>query len=161
MLNTFRVSNLTKNNIFRYGELVLLASTFNHERMMGIGFLRNLSSNEKIPKIVSNSTGSIVSPNIIQNGQSMIKNKLNSIYDSYEKFSHMDEIREAHQNVENLQEELKVVQQRRRDIAKELNNIRYDLQLCYADLANCTKGDPRYLEVIRKEYEVNCGIKLI
>lgn len=72
--------------------------------------------------------------------------------------SHTSEIREAHLHVEKLQEELKLAQERRRDISRELSDIRYELQLVYADLANCKKGEPRYLELIRKEYEVwdNC-----
>lgn len=92
---------------------------------------------------------------VLRAGQQRINNKINNIYQSYEELSHTNEVRAAHQHVENLQEELKAAQERRRDIAKQLSDIRYELQLCYADLANCKKGEPRYLELIRKEYDIH------
>lgn len=92
---------------------------------------------------------------ILRAGQQKFNNKLNNIYQSYEELSHTNEVRAAHQHVERLQDELKVAQQRRRDIAKQLSDMRYELQVCYADLANCKKGEPRYLELIRKEYDIH------
>lgn len=160
MLKKVIFLNLSKQISFRYGESVLLVPASSGDLVNRIILRRNFSTKDENKKtsVVSTALNPSVPTNLIQNGQSMVKNKLNSIYSSYEKFSHMDEIREAHQNVENLQEELKIVQQRRREIAKDLNDIRYELQLCYADLANCKKGEPRYLELIRKEYEVNDSI---
>lgn len=79
------------------------------------------------------------------------------MYKYYDRFSHTDEIREAHEHVERLQEELKETQQKRRDVAKKMNDIRYEIQVCYGELASCQKGESRYLELVRKEYEVSAN----
>lgn len=92
---------------------------------------------------------------IVKSGKSIFDRKWNSFWVWYDEVSHTNEVRDAHKHVEELQEKLNQVQQLRREVSKELNDIRYKLQLCYADLANCQKGEPRYLELIRKEYEVN------
>lgn len=155
MLSLSRVNclSLSRKNIFRFGDSVLSLSPPRSELFVAIVLPRSFSSGENDSKNVpSQSAGS---SGLIQNGQQMVKNKLKSIYGSYERLSHMDEIREAHQNVEHLQDELKVMQERRREVSKELNDIRYELKLCYADLANCQKGEPRYLELIRREYEAS------
>lgn len=94
---------------------------------------------------------------LVKNGQSLVQNKLNSLYQHYDRFSHTNEIREAHEHVERLQEELKATQQKRRDVAKQMNDVRYELQVCYGELASCQKGEPRYLELVRKEYEVSAN----
>lgn len=91
----------------------------------------------------------------LRQGQIRIKDKLNSMYKSYEDYSLTSDVREAHKHVDLLQEELKIAQQRRRDISRELSDIRYELQLIYGDLANCKKEEPRYLEIVRKEYETH------
>lgn len=154
MLSRVNCVNLSRNNnIFRFGDSVASLSPARSGLFAATVLHRNFSSDENSPKNVPSQ--SAASSGLIQNGQQMVKNKLNSIYGSYERLSHMDEIREAHQNVESLQEELKVVQERRREVSKELNDIRYELKLCYADLANCQKGEPRYLELIRREYEAS------
>lgn len=77
------------------------------------------------------------------------------MYKSYEDYSMASDVRHAHSQVEHIQEELRQAQERRRDISKELNGIRHELQLIYADLANCKKGEPRYLEIVRKEYDTH------
>lgn len=91
----------------------------------------------------------------IKNGQTFVRNKVNQMYQVFDRFSHTNEIREAHEHVERLQEELISTQQKRRDLAKQLNDIRYDIQVCYGELASCQKGESRYLELVRKEYEVS------
>lgn len=120
---------------------------------------QDLKDDKKLPSSEDISKQKALSPNrvssILRVGQQRFNNKLNNIYQSYEELSHTNEVRAAHQHVENLQEELKAAQQQRRDLAKELSDIRYELQLCYADLANCKKGEPRYLELIRKEYDIH------
>lgn len=93
----------------------------------------------------------------IKHGQTLVKDKVNSMYQFYDRFSHTNEIREAHEHVERLQEELKETQQKRREVAKRINDIRYELQVCFGELASCQKGEPRYLELVRKEYEVNAN----
>lgn len=91
----------------------------------------------------------------LRTGQERLRNKFNAIYKSYEDYSLTSDVRQAHQHVELIQEELRIAQERRRDLSKELSNIRHELQLIYADLANCKKGEPRYLEIVRKEYETH------
>lgn len=102
----------------------------------------------------------LLSSGYIKSGQLMVKDKVNSMYQFYDRFSHTNEIREAHDHVERLQEELKAAQQKRRDIAKQMNDTRYELQVCNGELFSCQKGEPRYLELIRKEYEVSHQHKL-
>lgn len=123
---------------------------------------RTTSSNAlstSLPKVQSwiqdaNKLMAPMSKKFLLSGQSMIYRRWAAISDWYDKFSHTNEIREAHIHVEKLQEKLNEAQQLRRETSKELNDIRYQLQMCYADLANCQKGESKYLEVIRREFEV-------
>lgn len=95
--------------------------------------------------------------NIIQNGQSLVKAKINSVYQYIDRFSRTNEIREAHEHVERLQEDLIEIQQKRREIGKEITDTHYDIQMLYGELASCQKGEPRYLDLVRKEYEVSAN----
>lgn len=99
-----------------------------------------------------------VSTNLYTNGKSLFRRQWEAFFNWYDEISHTNEVRNAHKQVEELQEKLSQAQELRRDVSKELSNIRHDLQVCYADQANCSKGDPRYLELIRKEIEVSCKI---
>lgn len=92
---------------------------------------------------------------IINNSRSLFRRKWDAFFNWYDEISHTNEVREAHKQVEDLQEKLNEAQHLRRDVSKALNDIRYELQMCYADQANCQKNDPRYLELIRREIEVN------
>ncbi|XP_031637287.1 mitochondrial potassium channel-like, partial [Contarinia nasturtii] len=96
-----------------------------------------------------------VSQTIINNGRSLFRRQWDAFFNWYDEISHTNEVRIAHKQVEDLQDKLNQAQQLRRDVSKELNDIRYELQVCYADQANCQKGDPRYLEMIRREIEVS------
>lgn len=91
---------------------------------------------------------------IINNGRSLFRRQWDAFFNWYDEISHTNEVREAHKQVEDLQEKLSEAQHLRRDVSKELNDIRYDLQTCFADQANCPKNDARYLELIRREIEV-------
>lgn len=95
-----------------------------------------------------------VSQRILNNSRTMFTRNWNAFIAWYDEISHTNEIREAHKQVEELQEKLSQAQQLRREVSKELTDIRYKLQMCYGDLANCQKGDPKYIEIIRKEFEV-------
>lgn len=95
-----------------------------------------------------------VSTNIIGNGKSLFRRQWEAFFNWYDEISHTNEVRLAHKQVEELQDKLNQAQQLRRDVSKELNDIRYELQMCYADQANCQKGDPRFLELIRREIQV-------
>lgn len=96
-----------------------------------------------------------VSTNIINNSKSLFRRQWEAFFNWYDEISHTNEVRIAHKQVEELQDKLNQAQQLRRDVSKELNDIRYELQMCYADQANCQKGDPRYLELIRREIEAS------
>lgn len=98
---------------------------------------------------------------IINNSRSLFRRKWDAFFNWYDEISHTNEVREAHKQVEDLQEKLNEAQHLRRDVSKALNDIRYELQMCYADQANCQKNDPRYLELIRREIEVNFWIWII
>lgn len=113
-----------------------------------------------LPKVQSliqdaNNLMAPMSQKLLTNGRSMIEHRWHAVSDWYDKFSHTNEVRDAHKLVENLQDKLNEAQQLRRETSKDLTDIRYKLQMCYADLANCQKGDPKYLEIIRKEFEVS------
>lgn len=95
-----------------------------------------------------------VPKNIINNSKSLVRRQWDAFFNWYDEVSHTNEVRTAHKQVEELQEKLRQTQEMRRDVSKELNDIRYELQTCFADQANCQKGDPRYLELIRREIEV-------
>lgn len=127
-----------------------------NEHLSGIQEDRQRAA-EMFSAAIGGGTSSVPStnPSPLKNAQTLVNNKLNSIYQYYDRFSHTDEIREAHEHVERLQEELKDTQQKRRDVAKKMNDIRYEIQVCYGELASCQKGESRYLELVRKEYEVS------
>lgn len=110
----------------------------------------------KINALISDSNKlAPVSRNIINNSKSLFRRQWEAFFNWYDEISHTNEVREAHKQVEDLQDKLNQAQELRRDVSKQLNDIRYELQTCFADQANCPKGDPRYLELIRREIEVS------
>lgn len=116
------------------------------------------SSSSLLPKInaLLNETKKLApaSKTVIDSGKSLFRRRWDAFFNWYDEVSHTNEVRDAHRQVEELQEKLNEAQNLRRDVSKELNNIRYDLQMCFADQVNCQKGDPRYLELVRREIEV-------
>lgn len=116
------------------------------------------SSSSLLPKInaLVNETKKLApaSRTVIDSGKSLFRRQWDAFFNWYDEISHTNEVRDAHRQVEELQEKLNQAQNLRRDVSKELNDIRYDLQMCFADQANCQKGDPRYLELVRREIEV-------
>lgn len=96
---------------------------------------------------------------VLDSGKSLFRRQWDAFFNWYDEVSHTNEVRDAHRQVEELQEKLNQAQNLRRDVSKELNDIRYELQMCYADQANCQKGDPRYLELVRREIEVSYNVE--
>lgn len=92
---------------------------------------------------------------IIDSGKSLFRRQWDVFFKWYDEISHTNEVRESHKQVEDLQDKLSQAQHLRRDVSKELNDLRYELQMCYADQANCAKSESRYLELIRREIEVS------
>lgn len=123
------------------------------------------SSSSLLPKIndLLNETKKLApaSRTVIDSGKSLFRRQWDAFFNWYDEISHTNEVREAHRQVEELQEKLNEAQNLRRDVSKELNVIRYDLQMCFADQANCQKGDPRYLELVRREIEVGFLIRIL
>lgn len=97
------------------------------------------------------------SKNVMDSGKSLLRRQWDAFFTWYDEVSHTNEVRDAHKQVEESQDKLNQAQNLRRDVSKELNNIRYELQMCFADQANCQKGDPRYLELVRREIEVKAN----
>lgn len=156
-LNARHHCYFTKNHVFvqnkaKTNKTIMIAACYSKDK--DDHSILAMEKRDTIPIQTTPNSGFLLNSVPAKNSQSIVRNKLNSIYQSYEELSHTNEIRQAHQHVERLQEELKLAQQRRREVAQQLCDIRYELQLCYADLANCNKGEPRYLEIIRREYEV-------
>lgn len=117
------------------------------------------ASSSMVPKInaLLNETKKLApaSKVVIDSGKSLFRRQWDAFFNWYDEVSHTNEVRNAHRQVEEIQEKLNQAQNLRREVSKELNNIRYELQMCFADQVNCQKGDPRYLELVRREIEVN------
>lgn len=117
------------------------------------------SSSSMLPKIneLLNETKKLApaSKVMINSGKSLFRRQWEAFFNWYDEISHTNEVRDAHRQVDELQDKLSQAQNLRRDVSKELTNIRYELQMCFADQANCQKGDPRYLELVRREIEVS------
>lgn len=90
----------------------------------------------------------------LRSSRDAIRDKFSSMYKSYEDYSLTNEVREAHGHVERVQEELKLAQQRRTAVSRELSEIQHNLHLIHGDLVTCKREEPRYLELIRREFEV-------
>lgn len=117
------------------------------------------SSSSMLPKIndLLHETKKLApaSKTMIDSGKSLLRRQWDAFFNWYDEVSHTNEVRDAHRQVDELQDKLNRAQNLRRDVSKELNGIRYELQMCFADQANCHKGDPRYLELVRREIEVS------
>lgn len=111
-------------------------------------------SKPKISALVSEANKLSAGTTITVHGKSLLRRQWDAFWNWYDEISHTNEVRQAHKQVEQIQEKLNEAQQLRRDISKELSDTRYELQMCFADQVNCQKGDPRYLELIRREIEV-------
>lgn len=85
----------------------------------------------------------------------LLKKKWNEAYSFYEQFSHMDEVREAHDKVVDIQNALQQAQQRRTDLLHELNFVRKEQKMLHGEMANCSRSDIRYLDLVKLEIEVS------
>lgn len=85
----------------------------------------------------------------------LLHKKYTDAYSFYEQFSHMDEVREAHDKVITIQDELHLAQKRRCDLMAELIGIRSKQQLISGEMSNSSKSDYRYLELVKMSIEVS------
>ncbi|GAB0093629.1 hypothetical protein DMENIID0001_087970 [Sergentomyia squamirostris] len=73
---------------------------------------------------------------------------------TYEELSGAREIREAQEKVIETQERLKEAQEEKRKIVLELLDIRKNLQTLNNDIHAMDKGNPHYLELVRRQIEL-------
>lgn len=85
----------------------------------------------------------------------LIKTKWTDAYNFYESFSHMDEVREAHDKVVTIQSQLLDAQQRRVHLMNELTAVRKEQQMIQDELSSCSRSADRYLGLVRLEIDVS------
>ncbi|CAH1406864.1 unnamed protein product [Nezara viridula] len=83
-----------------------------------------------------------------------IKNKFNDLVAWYEEVTGMDEVRIMQNKVIEAQEKFVCAQEKRREMAKELNRIQNKLKEIYSELDTTTRGEERYLQLITTEHAI-------
>lgn len=86
---------------------------------------------------------------------SLIQTKWTDALNFYESFTHMDEVREAHDLVITIQSQLLEAQQRRGRLMIELTAVRKEQQMIQDELANCSRSADRYLGLVRLEIDAS------
>lgn len=84
----------------------------------------------------------------------LAKSKLYEAQSFYNEFSGMSEVIAAQSRVIEIQNQLQLVQERRRHILLELTLIRKQLQDIHVELQKAVRGEHRYVELIKEEYDV-------
>ncbi|XP_052863216.1 mitochondrial potassium channel-like [Anopheles cruzii] len=84
----------------------------------------------------------------------LAKSKLYEAQTFYDEFSGMHEVKAAQNKVIEIQEQLQLVQERRRHVLLELTLVRKQLQDIHIELQKSTRGEHRYVELIREEFDV-------
>uniref|UniRef100_A0A182JAE6 Uncharacterized protein n=1 Tax=Anopheles atroparvus TaxID=41427 RepID=A0A182JAE6_ANOAO len=84
----------------------------------------------------------------------LAKSKLYDAQSFYDEFSGMSEVKMAQDKVIKIQDQLQLVQERRRHILLELMLVRKQLQDIHIELQNTTRGEQRYVELIKQEFGV-------
>ncbi|XP_049280817.1 mitochondrial potassium channel-like [Anopheles funestus] len=84
----------------------------------------------------------------------LAKSKLYEAQSFYDEFSGMNEVKIAQNKVIEIQDQLQLVQERRRHILLELTLVRKQLQDIHVDLQKATRGEHRYVELIKQEFDV-------
>ncbi|XP_053696678.1 mitochondrial potassium channel-like [Sabethes cyaneus] len=84
----------------------------------------------------------------------LAKSKLYEAQSFYDDFSGMSEVKVAQNKVIEIQNQLQLVQERRRHILLELTLIRKQLQDIHVDLQKAVRGEHRYVELIKEEFDV-------
>lgn len=91
----------------------------------------------------------------IYTSEALIQRNIDGFFNWYDNVTHTNEIREAHRKVDDLQDKLSQAQLSRREVLKELHGLRNELQRCSNELNKCQRGEPRYIELMTREFEVN------
>ncbi|XP_035895254.1 mitochondrial potassium channel-like [Anopheles stephensi] len=84
----------------------------------------------------------------------LAKSKLYEAQSFYDEFSGMNEVKIAQNKVIEIQDQLQLVQERRRHILLELTLVRKQLQDIHIELQKATRGEHRYVELIKQEFDV-------
>ncbi|XP_055609083.1 uncharacterized protein LOC129756285 [Uranotaenia lowii] len=84
----------------------------------------------------------------------LAKSKLYEAQTFYDEFSGMSEVKVAQNKVIEIQDQLQMVQDRRRHLLLELTLIRKQLQDIHVELQRATRGEHRYIELIKEEFDV-------
>ncbi|XP_052889296.1 mitochondrial potassium channel-like [Anopheles moucheti] len=84
----------------------------------------------------------------------LAKSKLYEAQTFYDEFSGMNEVKIAQNKVIEIQDQLQLVQERRRHILLELTLVRKQLQDIHIELQKATRGEHRYVELIKQEFDV-------
>ncbi|XP_058115848.1 mitochondrial potassium channel-like [Anopheles coustani] len=84
----------------------------------------------------------------------LAKSKLYEAQSFYDEFSGMSEVKMAQNKVIEIQDQLQLVQERRRHILLELTLVRKQLQDIHIELQKATRGEHRYVELIKQEFDV-------
>ncbi|XP_037028391.1 mitochondrial potassium channel-like [Bradysia coprophila] len=83
----------------------------------------------------------------------VLQNKWTNAYTFYERVFHMDEVRQAHMKVMDLQEKLLEAQENRRMLQSKLSDIKSQLEAVHDDIMNTPRND-RYLELIKRDLQL-------
>lgn len=89
----------------------------------------------------------------------LIQKKWTDALNFYESFTHMDEVREAHDKVITIQSQLLEAQQRRSSLMIALTAVRKEQQMIQDELANCSRSADRYLGLVR--LEIDASLKML
>ncbi|XP_058454580.1 uncharacterized protein LOC131432364 [Malaya genurostris] len=84
----------------------------------------------------------------------LAKSKLYEAQSFYDEFSGMSEVKVAQNKVIEIQNQLQLVQERRRHILLELTLIRKQMQDIHVELQKSVRGEHRYVELIKEEFDV-------
>uniref|UniRef100_A0A182NSQ4 Uncharacterized protein n=1 Tax=Anopheles dirus TaxID=7168 RepID=A0A182NSQ4_9DIPT len=84
----------------------------------------------------------------------LAKSKLYEAQSFYDEFSGMNEVKVAQNKVIEIQDQLQLVQERRRHILLELTLVRKQLQDIHIELQKAMRGEHRYVELIKQEFDV-------
>uniref|UniRef100_A0A182KB99 Coiled-coil domain-containing protein 51 n=1 Tax=Anopheles christyi TaxID=43041 RepID=A0A182KB99_9DIPT len=84
----------------------------------------------------------------------LAKSKLYEAQSFYDEFSGMHEVKVAQNKVIEIQNQLQLVQERRRHILLELTLVRKQQQDIHIELQKATRGEHRYVELIKQEFDV-------
>ncbi|KAJ6637485.1 Mitochondrial potassium channel [Pseudolycoriella hygida] len=86
----------------------------------------------------------------------LLQTKWTDAYTFYERVFHMDEVRQAHMKVMDLQEKLLEAQENRRILQSKLSDIKSQLETVHDEIMNTPRND-RYLELIKRDLQLRAS----